>query len=306
MKRSTAWCLALGIDIAAGELPAAIHPVVLVGRGIAILERQPPADPAAALGRGIILVAVPGTLAAIVGWAAEQIPDRRVRSVASLLLLSSSFALRGLVEAGRQTELALESGDLVTARTRVRALVSRPTADLDGAHLASAVVESLAENLVDSYVAPMAWYALGGLPAVLVYRVVNTADAMVGYRGTYEYLGKPAARLDDVANLVPAWLGVASIVAAAPFASGSARDAWRTTRRDGGRTASPNAGRPMAAAAGALGVWLEKPGVHLLGIGGRTPTPADARRAGRLVVGAALLATVVFVAVDRWRGRGPA
>lgn len=303
MRRSTVWLAALVIDAAAGEPPAAIHPVVVVGRIITALERDPPPTPAAALRRGVILVAVPAALAVGVGRTVERIPYRPMRLLLSLFLLKSSFALRALLEAGERTQAALDVGDLAQARSEVRALVSRPAATLDEPLLASAIVESLAENLADAYVAPMVWYAIGGLPAALAYRAVNTADAMVGYHGRYEYLGKAAARLDDLVNVVPARLSAAAIAAVAPVAGGSVGHAWKVMRRDRRRTASPNAGWPMAAAAGALGLRLEKPGVYVLGDGGRTPQAVDGGAARRLVLFAALLTTAGFVALDRRRGK---
>ncbi len=301
MRRPGTWLLALALDVLAGEPPAAVHPVVLSGRLIGVLERRAPTTPWAAVGRGVVLVAVPAVIAAGVGRFVERLRPAPVRILATAWLLKSTFALRGLVGAGRRVEEALERGDEAGARSELSALVSRPVETLDTAHIASAIAESLAENACDSYVAPLCWYALGGLPAALAYRVVNTADAMVGYRGRYEYLGKPAARLDDLVNLMPARLtGIALALAAAP-AGGSVSGALRVLRRDRVRTASPNAGWPMAAAAGALGVWLEKPGVYRLG-DGRAPVAADGARARRLVLVAASLVTLAFAALDRREG----
>ncbi len=305
MRRSTLWLAALAVDLAAGEPPAAIHPVVVAGRMIAALEgaRQPdPSRPGRDLWRGVLLVAVPAGLAAILGRLVEQIRPRWLRLTLTSWLLASSFALRALLEAGDRAERALANGGPAAARAELRALVSRPVDDLDEDHIESAVIESLAENLCDSYVAPLCWFALGGLPAVLAYRVVNTADAMVGYHGPYEYLGKAAARLDDLVNFVPARITAAALVAAAPLVGQDARRALRVGWRDHGRTGSPNAGWPMATAAGALGVWLEKPGTYRLGEGGRSPALADGAAAGRLVLGAATLATAAFVVLDRNRG----
>ncbi|MBA3876169.1 MAG: cobalamin biosynthesis protein CobD [Anaerolinea sp.] len=303
MRRSTLWLAALALDALVGEPPPAIHPVVAAGRLIAALKHRAPAAPGAAVRNGVALVALPVGLALAGGWLAERLRPAPLRLAATVFLLKSSFALRALIDAGRRAEAALAQGDPAAARVELAALVSRPTDTLDEARLASAIVESLAENLSDSYVAPLCWYALGGLPAALAYRVVNTADAMVGYHGRYEYLGKPAARLDDVANLVPARLTAAALVAAAPLAGGSARRALHVLARDHRRTESPNAGWPMAGAAGALGVWLEKPGTYRLGAGGRAPEVDDAAAARRLVLAAAGIVTLAFVLVDRRRGR---
>ena len=304
MRRSTLWLAALAVDVVAGEPPAAIHPVVVSGRLIAAFEGGATGrrGPGAALGRGILLVAVPAGLAAGVGWLVERIRPTWLRFTLTVWLLKSSFALKALLKAGDRTERALANGGPAAARAELRALVSRPVDDLEDGHIMSAIVESLAENLCDSYVAPLWWFALGGLPATLAYRVVNTADAMVGYHGAYEQLGKAAARLDDLVNVVPARLAAASLIAAAPLVGQDARRAWRVGRRDHGLTESPNAGWPMATAAGALGVWLEKPATYRLGHGGRSLVVGDGVTARRLVLAAAALASAAFVVLDRRRG----
>jgi adenosylcobinamide-phosphate synthase len=181
----------------------------------------------------------------------------------------------------------------------LRWLVSRDTAALDAPLLAAAAIESLAENASDSVVAPLLAYALAGLPGACAYRAVNTLDAMVGYRGRYEYLGKVPARLDDLLNIAPARLTGLLIVAAAALCGADARQAWRAMWRDHATTDSPNAGYPMAAIAGALGVRLEKAGHYCLNAGGRAPTAEDVRRASWVVgvgVGLASLAASLIIA----------
>jgi adenosylcobinamide-phosphate synthase len=206
--------------------------------------------------------------------------------------LKPVLSLRALAEAASRVEQALEAGELEPARQALRSLVSRPTGGLTAPLVASAAIESLAENLPDSLLAPVLYYLIGGLPAAYAYRTANTLDAMIGYRDPhYEYLGKAAARLDDLLNLAPARLGALALALAA---GGTAGQAVGTTRRERSRTASPNAGWPMSAAAGALGVRLEKPNHYRLGDGFADPTAADVRRAVQLVqraagIGVALL-----------------
>jgi adenosylcobinamide-phosphate synthase len=132
-------------------------------------------------------------------------------------------------------------------------------------------------------VAPICFFLVAGLPGAWAYRVINTADAMLGYRqGELEYLGKAAARLDDLLNWIPARLAALGIVLGAWIAGESGRRAWQVMLRDRGRTRSPNAGWTMAAMAGALGIGLEKPGVYQLGgqlgreLGGDAPPGAGA------------------------------
>jgi adenosylcobinamide-phosphate synthase len=129
----------------------------------------------------------------------------------------------------------------------------------------AATIESVAENASDSFVAPLFWFALLGLPGAVFYRAVNTLDAMIGYRGKYEWLGKTAARLDDALNFVPARITAGLLLAAAWLQRRDVRRAMRILARDGSRTETPNAGRPMAAMAGVLGVELTKPGHYRLG-----------------------------------------
>src|SRR5436305_8828257 len=164
------------------------------------------------------------------------------------------LSARALVEAGHEVESRLWHDDIEGARRAVTALVSRDASALDAPLLASAAVESLAENTADSIVGPLLAYAIGGLPAAFAYRATNTLDAMIGYRGRYEYLGKAAARLDDLANLVPARITAALLLLGAAIFRQDARAGWHIFRRDARRTESPNAGRPMAAMAGLLRV----------------------------------------------------
>ena len=192
--------------------------------------------------------------------------------------------------------IPLEAEHIDAARHALRLLVSRDTAELDAPLLAAAAIESLAENASDSFVAPLLYYGLAGLPGACVYRAANTLDAMLGYHGRYEYLGKLPARFDDLLNLAPARLTALLIVVAAALHGADARGAWLAMRRDHGRTASPNAGYPMAAIAGALGVRLEKVGHYCLNPAGRPPTAADLRDAEQIVSLALGIAAAVVVA----------
>jgi adenosylcobinamide-phosphate synthase len=207
------------------------------------------------------------------------------------LALKSMLSLRGLAGAALGVRDELERADLAAARAGVgRHLVSRPTGGLDAGQVASATIESVAENLTDAFVAPLLFFLCFGLPGAVAYRVLNTADAMIGYRdGALLYFGRTAARLDDAFNIVPARVGAALIVAAAMVAGADAGRALSTARRDHRRTASPNAGWTMSAMAGALGVRLTKPGAYTLG-DGPAPGQADIARAVRLLAVAAALA----------------
>ncbi len=295
MRVAKALLVALLVDACVGEPPTALHPVVWMGRCLTWLEVRAPRDERARLGYGVLVgLGLPlawGTL----GLAAERVAPWPVQA----LLLKPAFAGRALLEASHHVEKALVAGKLVEARLALSWLVSRPTQNLDAGLVAAAAIESLAENLVDSWVGPLAAYACFGLGGCYAYRAANTADAMWGYRtSAYESLGKGAARLDDVLNLLPARLGALLLICL-----GARRDeavsAWR---RDARRTPSPNAGQSMAAIAGQLGVRLEKRETYVLNASGRVPVPSDVRAARGLVAAAMLASAMLSLLV--WGVRG--
>ena len=292
--RTRVLAAALALDLLLGEPPAAVHPVVWTGTLIAALERRAPREGATAqLLYGAALSGLTVGTAALAGLAVERAPlPRPLRFIAQAWLLKTTFAVRALFEAAEAVRRPLAAGRVEEARAAVGALVSRETAGLTPGLIAAAAVESLAENSTDSALAPWLAYAGGGLPGAAAYRALNTLDSTIGYRGRHEYLGKAAARADDLANLLPARLGAVLVSLAAPLGGGSATGAWRTARAQHGRTASPNAGWTMAAMAGALGVELEKAGAYRLG-GGRQPGPTDIRRAERVIAGALALGVLL-------------
>ena len=272
--------LAVALDLLTGDPPNRWHPVAWIGHLLTLGRRRAPSRPEDLALYGSFLVLIVAGLAAggaLTAYALLGALPGPAAPLAQAWLLKCSFSLRGLLAAVEIVRGHLVAGDLAGARRQVAwHLVSRPTADLDRGAVASAAVESLAENLTDGLVAPVAFYAVGtvlggpgaGLALAWAYRAVNTADAMIGYRrAELEYLGRATARTDDALNYVPARLAAWAIVAGAWVARQSAPDAVLVRRRDGSRTASPNAGQTMAAMAGALGVALEKPGHYRLGDG---------------------------------------
>jgi adenosylcobinamide-phosphate synthase len=295
--------LALALDLLFGEPPGFAHPVVWMGRWAGWLERRAPRTGSAAqLAAGaliVLLVALPFTLLAVsLMRVAARTPALEI--VIGAVILKPTFAWRALGAAGLRMQELMAGGDVDAARFQLRSLCSRDPSALEPPALAAATVESLAENASDSFVAPLFYFVLFGVPGAVCYRAVNTLDAMIGYRGRYEYLGKAAARLDDVLNLVPARL-TATLLLLSGTLAGSARSGWRILLRDGGKTASPNAGRPMAAMAGLLRVELTKDGHYRLG-DAECPITADTiTKAWRLVRLAAALATglALFTLVAR-------
>jgi len=281
--RGRALLVALAADVLLGDPPNAWHPVALLGSWMRLGEQLAPGDGLPRLLYGAAWLA--GGLA-LAGGITALLPRH---TLLQGLAASTLLAYRGLDRAVGEVQAVLEAGNLDEARRLLGwHLVSRPTADLSPAEVAAAAIESLAENLSDSLVAPALAYLAGGLPGLAIYRLVNTADAMWGYRDArYEYLGKSAAHLDDVLNLLPARLTAVLIALAGQIVQRRGREAWRMARRYAGRTASPNAGWPMAAMAGALDTTLIKRDHYTLGDGVRPPDPAligEGRRIARAAV----------------------
>lgn len=315
-EAGTAVLIALGVDLL-GEPPTTLHPVVWYGKFIHRLEQAAPPEriPQLLYGGVMLLLATPTALlpATLIHQIAKLVRAAAVQrgySTSGLLLyaliegmsLKPFFALRMLAEAGSSVRLALEGHDLPAARHALQSLVSRERSELTAELVGAAAIESLAENLNDSIVAPLFYYALFGLPGSALYRLFNTCDSMLGYHGRYEYLGKAAARLDDALNLLPARITALLIIALAPLYGGNRLAAWRIWRRDSRKTESPNAGHPMAAAAGAIGIQLEKVDHYVLGDAEKANTPQSIRQAERMVwwVGGCAMA-MTAVCKTLWR-----
>ena len=259
------------------------HPVALFGQAAAALERVTYRDGrvAGALHVGLMVGAV-----TLLGTAATR--RGRLWSVASTAT-ATWMCLGGtsLARTSMQMSRLLERGDVDGARRLLPSLCGRDPERLDGAGLARAALESVAENTSDAQVASLLWATAGGVPAVLAYRGINTLDSMIGHRSArYIRFGWAAARLDDAANFFPARATAALVVMCAPLVGGSPSGAVRAWRRDAGRHPSPNAGVVEAAFAGALGVRLGGPTQyhHELQIrptlgDGEQPTVTDLRRA---------------------------
>jgi adenosylcobinamide-phosphate synthase len=276
------WRLALAtvllaglIDVAIGEPPSAVHPVVWMGRLVGALERRRPRGrPGAEFAYGVFTVLVTAGAAFVAGLLLTLVLDRLpwwLALPAGAYALKTTFSLRGLVRAGRDVRRALAS-DAVAARASLAALVSR-SRDLDPPLIVSAAVESLAENLTDSVVSPLLYYALFGLPGALAYRAINTMDAMLGYRDHREWVGKAAARSDDAANWLPTRIAGLLLVAVSAV-KGTAGRAWWAFRTQHQPRHGPNKTLAIATMAGSLGVQLQKPGAYVLGNADR-PLTAD-------------------------------
>ncbi|RIW41126.1 cobalamin biosynthesis protein [Micromonospora endophytica] len=286
------------------------HPVAGFGRAAAALERRL-YRPDRRSGAAFTALAVG---APVLLGAAAAIGTRRRPVARAVLVAGGTWAVLGGRSLRHEAEAmgsALRAGDLPAARQRLGNLCGRDPSSLDEAEVTRATVESVAENTSDAVVAPLFWGALAGLPGLLGYRAVNTLDAMVGHRSArYARFGTPAARLDDLLNLVPARLTGLLTIAVAPVGRGDRERAWRVWRRDRADHPSPNAGQCEAAMAGALGVRLGGRNVYFgrsevrpfLGDGPR-PDPRHLPRAARLSGAVGLAALGLAVAYPLTVGR---
>ena len=260
--------LALALDLMIGEPPALIHPVVWFGKVIEFFDkhykrRTPALD---------FTVGSLGTIV-VIGFAffLSRLPcflSKWPGVAVSVYLLKSSFAIKSLARHVKDTIRK----NTEEQRKYVGLIVSRDVKSLDRPHLNSATIESLAENTVDSVVAPLFYYLIFGLSGALIYRAVNTLDAMIGYRNErYEFFGKFAARLDDIANFIPARLTVLLFL---PLGPRKVLSHYKKAKF------KINGDKPIAAMSAVLGVWLEKEGVYRFD--GRTPELGDIKQALRV------------------------
>lgn len=287
--------LALTFDVTLGEPPNFIHPVAWMGRVASFLEKGSVNQSRAFqlfYGAGITLFTI--SLFAVptyfILFYLEGLGSIAY-VIAGAILFKFSFSLQGLRRAALRVRGLLLEDKLGEARFEIRSLVSRDTQNLTRPLLVSATVESVAENTSDSFVAPLFYFLLFGVPGAIAYRVVNTLDAVVGYHGKYEYLGKFASRLDDVLNFIPARLTALLLVSAAFLSRRDGRNSWQVAYGEHAKTESPNAGWPMAAVAGALNVQLEKAGHYKLG----GPSTPDAPETIAASLGLAQIAMLLWV-----------
>ena len=316
MTLSRHWPSALGLalgylaDRAIGD-PRRGHPVAAFGAAASWLEARCYADRQTA---GLLHTAALTGAVIGLGTALERLASHR-SSATVIMTAAATWAVLGGQSLNREAATVsgqLTGGKLVAARGQVRHLVGRDTAELSTEELARATVESVAENASDAVVAPLLWGAVAGVPGLFGYRAANTLDAMIGHRSArYLRFGWAAARLDDLANWVPARLAALGAAAWAPLVGGHPQRAIDVVLRDAGRHPSPNAGVVEAAFAGALDVRLGGRNTYhgavedrgILG-NGRPVAVADIARASRLasaVSMSALALAVLIRGLRSWR-----
>ena len=252
------------IDALIGDPRSRLHPVVLIGNLISLLEKLLRRDldsPTKKILKGGILVSVVVAVALLVGLGIEvlmqDVPSLAAQIFIQALVLSFMISPRSLGDAGREIYYLLERENLARARQKVGWIVGRDTQNLNEAEVTRATVETVAENTVDGIISPLFYFAVGGLPLAIAYRAINTMDSMLGYKNDkYLYFGRVAARLDDVANFIPARLTGLLFICAAVVLSLDYKNALKMMRRDARKHPSPNGGWAEATVAGALRIRL--------------------------------------------------
>jgi adenosylcobinamide-phosphate synthase len=293
--------LAFFIDVVFGEFPDRFHPTVWIGKTIAFFKPKfKSANPRIEKMNGVILcllviliVAVPVGLLLFgirlfFGWVPYI--------VVSAILLETTFAVKCMRQYTVPIAEAIKNRDFDKARQRLYFIVRRDPTKLSEQQIVSAAVESIAESTTDGITTPFFFFALFGVPGAFAFRVINTLDSMVGYKDEeHMNIGWFSAKLDTIANYIPARLTAILMVAAAGLLGENWRESWRILQRDKTKTNSVNAGWTMSAMAGALGVQLEKSGHYALGDKGEI-SPEHITRALRVMELTAIMfgAVVIF------------
>ena len=307
--------LSFVLDLLFGDPEQLLHPVVVMGKCISKLEKGLravfPKTPKGELAAGFVLVLLlpVGTLAVTILalWAVGLIHPI-LRFALGVFWGWQALALKGLNTESKRVYQALTTGTIEEARAAVSRIVGRDTERLDEAGITRAAVETVAENFSDGVLAPLFYLLIGGAPLALCYKAINTMDSMVGYKiERYLYFGRCAAKLDDVANWLPARLSAVLLVLASSLLGEHAKDAWRIWRRDRRNHASPNSAQTEAAMAGALGIQLAGPAWYFgekydkptIGDATRPVEPNDILRADRLLYGGGVLG-LVLLGLVRW------
>jgi adenosylcobinamide-phosphate synthase len=261
----------IGLDVVAGDPPNRYHPVAWLGRLIGyFVPRLKAGSRAKERAKGaafaILFVALVGAGVHLAAMVSLYLAGAVALAIFSAIILKVTVAVRGMDRHARAIMACLENGDLPGARQNLSRIVRRPTENLDEQHVLSATIECVSESTVDGITGPVFYYSLLGPAGAFAYRTINTLDSMVAYRDDYyRDIGWMSARLDTLANYVPARITAFLMVISARMLGADWENSLGILQRDHNKTFSPNAGYPMATMAGALRIRLEKIGHYALG-----------------------------------------
>ncbi len=285
--------LAILIDRFIGEFPNRYHPLRWMGNilgGIDKRLKKRDGNYATVLGflsYLFILILFGGIAIAMTAVLRTYVPDpygKILWIISSAFILKLTFAIFSFNKHCEPVCSDLENGNTVDAADKVRMIVSRNTEGMDEAHIASSCCETISENYADSVCTPTFFMGLLGIPGAFIYRCANLMDAMWGYRNEkYEKLGKFPAILDDILGFLTSRISALFLVLGSAILGMDWRNSWKITKEDNKVTASPNSGYPMAAAAGALGIKMDKENSYTINKEARFPGCGDIRRCLRLV-----------------------
>ena len=293
--------LALGIDIIFGEPPEKFHPTVWMGKVSRRLSSSIQiGSPRSELVQGSFLAIIVIAIFSIASLAIIEISRLILGLLAyilcSAIILKTTFAIKSLRNHVLPILYAIQEGSTEKARMPLQKVVRRDVNRLDEQQIISAAVETVAEGLVDGIASPLFYFGIFGVSGAVAYRAINTLDSMVGYRERrYEYVGKFSAKMDTIANFIPARLVAFLIIVSAAILREDWQNAWRILKRDHAKTQSVNAGWSMAAVAGALNVQLEKPQYYILGDRRASMTAVHMAKALRIMYVATTLFVVLII-----------
>ena len=299
--------LAILLDFKFGDPKNKYHPTAWIGTLIAKLTPTAKNNDNPALEKfgGICIIAVVSGLVILLLFALDVamttlITVDYISLVVSIvvggLLLKTTIAIRGMEKHAKSVLESLNGDNLDMARTHLSMIVKRDTKNLDKNHVLSGVLESISENTVDGITGPLFYYAIFGLPGAFVYRVVNTADSMIGYKNDiFKNVGWFAATCDSILNYIPSRLTSLVMIISAAILQNNWKESYKIMVRDGKKTASLNAGYPMAALAGALETRFEKINHYKLGDGEITLTNEHVHRAISIMKLTSVLFFGIFV-----------
>lgn len=251
------------VDRIVGDPRILLHPVVIIGKGISLLEdlirkivKQEKFLKFAGLLFPLVIVCGTYVIVEFILYAASFIHPW-VANALEIWLISTTIATKGLGDAGMEVYRFLKNKDIDNARKSLSMIVGRDTDKLDESELSRGAVETVAENIVDAIISPLFYALIGGAPLAMAYRAVNTLDSMVGYKNEkYQNLGWASARLDDVLNYVPARLTAFFLLLACWISKLDVKNSWKMLKRDANLHPSPNSGIPESMIAGGLGIQL--------------------------------------------------